>query len=295
MSLLVAKNLTKKFKNKVAVNHIDFQINAGELIAFLGPNGAGKSTTIGMLVGILKPDDGKISLHGLSPNQKNYHHQIGIVFQNSVLDDNLSVQDNLNIRAHLYQKIDSSFVKKIIKLFGIDLILNQKYKTLSGGQKRRVDIARALLHQPKLLFLDEPSSGLDIQTRNKIWETLNRLRKEYGLTILLTTHYLEEAENADYVYIIDRGEIKASGDVQKLKLKYTTSLLTLWSDQMDQLKHQIHYKYQAIDQHQIKVNIDDDSDAINLIASLKPLIKHFEYQHGTMNDLFVKLTGKGIR
>ncbi|TPR47218.1 ABC transporter ATP-binding protein, partial [Apilactobacillus micheneri] len=207
MQLLETKELTKKFKNYVAVDHLNLTINKGQLVALLGHNGAGKSTTISMLIGLIQPTSGNIEFEGLKVNESKYRRKLGVVFQNSVLDDDLTVKQNINIRSNMYRNLDASFKNKILNDLELSSILNQKYKTLSGGQRRRVDIERSLLNKPEILFLDEPSTGLDIQSRNKIWEFLNNLRKSIGLTIILTTHYLEEAEDADFVYVIDKGKL----------------------------------------------------------------------------------------
>ena len=199
--LIRTKNLVKTFGNKTVIDHLNLEVEEGKLLAYIGTNGAGKSTTMKMLTGLLKPTSGEIEL---SPNLK-----IGMVFQDSVLDAELSVLDNLKSRQSLYRNRDKSWMEKLIHLTGIEDFLNQAYGTLSGGQRRRVDIVRALLNKPNLLFLDEPTTGLDIQTRKAIWELLRRLQREEKLTIFLTTHYLEEAENADMAYIIDRGKVLA--------------------------------------------------------------------------------------
>lgn len=207
--LITTQNLTKKYGNKIAVNQLDLAIPQGALVAYLGTNGAGKSTTINMLVGLLKPTGGIISY---AKDLK-----IGVVFQNSVLDDHLTVSENLQSRAAMYQGIDQDWIERLTKIMVLTKFLHQRYGTLSGGQKRRVDIARALLNHPNLLFLDEPTTGLDIQTRNVIWGLLRKLQYEQGLTIFLTTHYLEEASNAELIYILEEGKVLATGSAAQLK------------------------------------------------------------------------------
>lgn len=184
--LIETYSLTKRYGKKLALNNIDIKIDKGQLVAYLETNGAGKSTTINILTGLLKQTSGTITY---APNLK-----IGVVFQDSVLDDNLTVKDNLYLRAGMYKKYSKEWLNQLIELIRIKNFLNQKYGTLSGGQRRRVDIARALIDRPNLLFLDEPTTGLDLQTRLVIWHLLQKLQKEQGLTIFLTTHYLEEAE-----------------------------------------------------------------------------------------------------
>lgn len=277
MKLLQAKDLTKKFPNKLAVNKISFTITQGDMVALLGPNGAGKSTIINMLIGTLQPTSGKIIFDEKVIKVQDYRTEIGVVFQESVLDDSLTVKDNLTFRSKMYAHPQQLSV--LMKEFELEKIWKQKYSSLSGGQKRRVDIARALINRPKLLFLDEPSTGLDIQTRAKIWAVLNQLRQTTGLTIVFTTHYLEESKNADYVYIIDQGQIIAEDTVVELRRKYTQNIL------------QLNYRNGAT----TKLTVDDKDEAIKILNSQDALITDFEYRPGTMDDVFLNLTGKEIR
>ncbi|MEJ6399869.1 ABC transporter ATP-binding protein [Nicoliella lavandulae] len=296
MELLTATNLTQRYGSKIAVNHINLSIHAGQLVAFLGPNGAGKSTTIKMLTGITQPKSGSISLSGLHPTDAKYRHQIGVVFQDSVLDSELTVRQNLMWRAKMYKHVDQQFIASLMQAFDIAAIANQKYGSLSGGQRRRVDITRALVNKPNLLFLDEPSTGLDIQTRNKIWEVLNQLRKEQHLTIILTTHYLEETNFADYVYVIDHGEIIASDTVTNLKREYASDLLTIDVTDVDAVKQLLDANWiVSVDAKQLQLKLPDVNTAIEFLAKARPLITAMEYKRGDMNDIFVALTGKKIR
>ncbi|WP_429970632.1 ABC transporter ATP-binding protein [Fructilactobacillus sp. Tb1] len=277
MSFLSAKSLTKVYKNKVAVNHIDLTINQGEFVTILGPNGAGKSTTIEMLTGLLKPTSGTIQLEGIIPAKKAYRDKIGIVFQNSVLDRELSVQDNLMLRANMYQNKKDVF--EIAKTIGIEKFMKQKYGTLSGGQRRRVDIARALLHRPEVLFLDEPTTGLDVQTRTTIWKVIEQLRKEWNVTIVLTTQYLEEAETSDKIYIVDSGKVLIEDSVQNIRKHYAKNTLVLHKEAGQQ----------AV------INNIDKNEAIKLLNENESIIDNFEYHQSTMDDIFMELTGKDIR
>ncbi|TPR18056.1 ABC transporter ATP-binding protein [Apilactobacillus timberlakei] len=295
MQLLETKELTKKFKNYVAVDHLNLTINKGELVALLGHNGAGKSTTISMLIGLIQPTSGNIEFEGLKVNESKYRRKLGVVFQNSVLDNNLTVKQNIDIRANMYKNLDSSFKNKILNDLELSSILNQRYKTLSGGQRRRVDIARSLLNKPEILFLDEPSTGLDIQSRNKIWEFLNNLRKSIGLTIILTTHYLEEAEDADFVYVIDKGKLVEGDTVDNLKNKYAKDTLTLYSDHLKNIKDNLNQKIVEETENSISINPEDHNEAINILSKFKPLITTFEYQRGSMDDIFIALTGKEVK
>ncbi|MCH4009420.1 ABC transporter ATP-binding protein [Companilactobacillus sp.] len=287
---LSVKNLSKKFDHKLVVNNIDLTINEGDLVAFLGPNGAGKSTTINMLTGLIPQTSGEIAIDDLKPTDTKYHQQIGVVFQKSVLDDDLTVKQNLQSRYGMYRNHTNN-LRKWIKLFQLEPLMNQKYKTLSGGQKRCVDIARALIHNPKILFLDEPTTGLDIQTRSLIWDVLNQLRKNQNLTIILTTHYLEEAELANFVYVIDHGQIIAADTVNNLKQDFAQNVLTLQLDSKNDLPQQVkNFQYQ-INADDVSVFIPTKNDAINLLDSLKQEIQGFEYRRGNMDDIFLKLTG----
>ena len=293
--MLEVTELTKSFGHKIAVDHINLQIEKGQLIAFLGHNGAGKSTTINMLTGLLKPDAGSISLEGHQPAENQYTHYLGVVFQDSVLDKQLTVAKNLSIASKLYRDCDKQFCEDLMQKFEIDTIKNQKYGSLSGGQRRRVDIVRSLLSQPELLFLDEPSTGLDIQTRKKIWEVLDQLRQEYGLTIILTTHYLEEANQADWVYVMDKGKIVASDTVDNLKAQYAKNSLTLFfkSEGLAQ-SMPLRENDQRVGK-KVTVKITSYQEAMQTINLYQNDINDFEYVHGTMDDIFIELTGKEIK
>lgn len=296
MTLLTATGVTKQFGTKIAVKQIDLTVQTGQLVAFLGPNGAGKSTTINLLTGTIEPTAGTIQMAGLSPNNRQYQKQIGVVFQKSVLDDQLTVWQNLKSRADMYQEISLTPESELITAFGLVPILNQTYGTLSGGQRRRVDIARALIHQPSLLFLDEPSTGLDIQTRMVIWRTLNQLRQQQGLTIILTTHYLEEAAEADFVYVIDHGQIIAADTVDRLQATYAQSQLTIETNQPELVLAQLAPAWRVSQaDRRLQIAIPDDQQAIALLVKVQAIITHFEFRQGNMNDIFMALTGKEIR
>lgn len=292
MSFLSAQSLTKVYKNKVAVNHIDLQIEKGEFVTILGPNGAGKSTTIEMLTGLLQPTSGSIQLNQASPDKKEYRTKIGIVFQNSVLDDELSVQDNLFLRAEMYKEVSKADVLETAHLIGIDNFIKQKYGTLSGGQRRRVDIARALLHRPEVLFLDEPTTGLDVQTRTKIWHILDNLRRKWKTTIILTTQYLEEAESSDKIYIIDNGKILLEDNVANIRKKYAENKLVIYSKENVELNYP---SIQKLNDTQYLISNIAKTDAINFLTANQALINNFEYRPSTMDDIFMELTGKEIR
>jgi len=294
MHFFETTNLTKKFGDKVVVNGVNLHVKKGQFIAFLGPNGAGKSTTVEMLIGLLTPTIGEISLEGIKVNCEKFRNKIGVVFQESVLDRDLTVMENLKIRANLYQNFDSEYFNQIIIKLELEAILKQQYGVLSGGQRRRVDIARALIHQPELLFLDEPSTGLDIQTRNKIWQVLNEIRETKQLTIILTTHYLEEVEYADYVYVLDHGEIIAENTLDNLKKEYAHDQLIIHFKGSSKFCDLIERNNQQIGQD-LKLITNSNIEAINILDDLKNEISSFEMRPGSVNDIFLELTGKEIR
>lgn len=296
MTLLTATGITKKFGAKTAVKQVDLTVQAGQLVAFLGPNGAGKSTTINLLTGTIAPTAGTIEMAGLKPDNRQYQKQIGVVFQKSVLDNQLTVWQNLKSRADMYQGVVLTPESELITAFGLTSILKQTYGTLSGGQRRRVDIARALIHQPKLLFLDEPSTGLDIQTRTVIWQTLNQLRQQQGLTIILTTHYLEEAAEADFVYVIDHGQIIAADTVEQLQATYAQRQLMIETDYPEVVLAQLAPEWRVLQtNHQLQIALPDDQQAIGLLTKVQSVVTHFEFRQGNMDDIFMALTGKEIR
>jgi multidrug/hemolysin transport system ATP-binding protein len=228
--LIKAEKLTMQYGSKVVLNNLNIKIPEGTLIAYLGTNGAGKSTTMHLLTGLMQPTSGEITYKS--------NLKIGVVFQNSVLDDGLTVRENLDIRAKMEGNVSREWKGKLIDSIGLINFLDQRYGTLSGGQKRRVDIARALLAKPDLLFLDEPTTGLDLQTREIIWKLINDLREQQRLSIFLTTHYLEEAELADNIYVLANGNLLAEGSAAKLVLNNAKSKLVLTLDTDKKLKFQ---------------------------------------------------------
>ena len=230
-NIIQVSNLTKKFKDFVAVKKIAFAVKKGEIFAFLGPNGAGKTTTIKMLTTLLQPSSGKIEINGFDPvtQQDKVRKSFGIVFQDQSLDDELTAFENMHFHAVLYNIPKEKRQKRITKLLQIVELWERKndfVKTFSGGMKRRLEIARGLLHNPKIFFLDEPTLGLDPQTRNKIWDYIKKLNKKYKTTIFFTTHYMEEAEKvAQKIAIIDHGKIISQGTLEQLKKQTKTNSL----------------------------------------------------------------------
>ncbi|MEX2805218.1 ABC transporter ATP-binding protein [Streptococcus sp. H31] len=282
--LIETKNLTKTYGDKTVVKQLNLTVPKGSLVAYLGTNGAGKSTTIKMLTGLLKPSYGRVRL---APGIK-----MGMVFQDSVLDDELTVKANLYNRAGLYKQMDKRWLTDLLDLTGLNGFLGQKYGTLSGGQRRRADIARALLNKPDLLFLDEPTTGLDIQTRQMIWDLLYRLKKEQGLTIFLTTHYLEEAENAELTYIIEQGQVLAQGTAMDLKKKYAKNKLYLVPRANQLLEN---FSYPLIETELgFLVEGLTAQEAIAVLSRYRDTLATFEFKPGTINDAFIAITGKEI-
>lgn len=279
--LIRTKDLIKTFGDKTVIDHLNLEVEEGKLLAYIGTNGAGKSITMKMLTGLLKPTSGEIELAA--------DLKIGMVFQESVLDEELSVLDNLKSRQALYRKQDKAWLEKLIRLTGLQDFLNQTYGTLSGGQRRRVDIIRALLNKPNLLFLDEPTTGLDIQTRRAIWEILRRLQHEENLTIFLTTHYLEEAENADMTYIIDHGKVLAKGSAKELKERYSKPYLLIETDNITAFSD---IDYKLLENGQLKMFVDDLANALAILSDKRDVISDFDYMKANINDVFLSITGR---
>ena len=279
--LIRTKDLIKTFGDKTVIEHLNLEVEEGKLLAYIGTNGAGKSTTMKMLTGLLKPTSGEIELAA--------DLKIGMVFQESVLDEELTVLDNLKSRQALYRKQDKAWLEKLIQLTGLDAFLNQTYGTLSGGQRRRVDIVRALLNKPNLLFLDEPTTGLDIQTRRAIWEILHRLQREENLTIFLTTHYLEEAENADMAYIIDHGKVLAKGSAKELKETYSKPYLLVETSDVAAFSD---LDCMRLGDGRLKIIVEDSAKALAILSDKRTVINDFDYVKANINDVFLNITGR---
>lgn len=296
-NIIEIENLSKSFKDVKAVSDLSFSVKKGELFAFLGINGAGKSTTISIICNQLKKDSGKIVIDGvdIDKNSESINSKLGVVFQASVLDSFLTVYDNLKNRAALYGIYGKEFEKRLDELSDIlnfkDL-LKRSVKKLSGGQRRKIDIARALFHHPKILILDEPTTGLDPQTKKNIWNVINKLRKEEQITVLLTTHYMEEAADADYVVIIDSGKKVASGTPLELKNKYTGDFITLYNvKEEDVIK--LGFPYEVI-RDAYRIAIPDTKTASDLIIEHQDIFNDFEITKGKMDDVFLQVTGKKL-
>lgn len=293
-NVIEIKELSKSYGKVKAVDGISFSVREGELFAFLGTNGAGKSTTISVIIGELKKDAGEVRIFGEDINEKKYEIKtnIGVVFQNSVLDKDLSVIDNLRIRAAIYGICGEEFEKKaheLGELLDFSDIMNRTVRRLSGGQRRRVDIARALIHSPKILILDEPTTGLDPQSRKQLWDVIAAVRAERGMTVFLTTHYMEEATDADYIIVLNKGKIAAEGTPLELKNKYSSDSMTLYNVDEGSVKT-LGYPYEKMTDA-YKITVPDTKTAKELIIAHPDIFSDFEVAKGKMDDVFIALTG----
>ncbi|HYI50344.1 MAG TPA: ABC transporter ATP-binding protein [Microbacterium sp.] len=291
--------LTKRYRDKVAVDDISFTVADGGVFAFVGTNGAGKSTTIGCLTTVLPFDSGDVSVtgHDVRRDGERVREAIGVVFQESLLDPLLTVRENLRLRGRLSRVARASLDTKISEvsgLIGLADFLDRRYGKLSGGQRRRVDIARALLHEPAVLFLDEPTAGLDPASRALVWHTLHELTARGDLTIFLTTHYLEETEEAARVCIIDDGRIIADDTPARLRAQYSRSVLTVTSDDPDSLVAlaRLAGADPMRDADVVVIGVDDAGTARRILASHGEHTLDFEFRHGRMDDVFLALTGR---
>lgn len=292
-TIIKIENLEKSFGKTKAVRKINLEVYEGSLFAFLGINGAGKSTTISMMYGGLKIDSGRITICGqdVATHLDKIKNQIGVVFQDSILDKTLTVYENLKFRAGFYGIFGQEFkarYQELEKLFDLAEIKNQKIQKLSGGQKRRVDIARAIIHQPKILILDEPTTGLDPGTRSKVWRIISKLREDFKMTIFLTTHYMEEAADADYVTILDKGRIIAEGTPLELKTQYATDVLHLYGVDESEVK-KLKIPYQKIHKD-FQIKVKNSAVVTQLIVKNPELFQDFELIKSTLDDVFLAVT-----
>lgn len=293
-NIIEISHLDKSFGDVHAVSDLSFRVKKGELFAFLGLNGAGKSTTIAMMCGQLKKDAGSVSIDGtqLNGNGLEIKNKIGVVFQYSGLDNALTVYDNLKYRAGLYGITGRAFEKRFLELSKLLEFADLKKRTvgkLSGGQHRRIDIARALFHEPKILVLDEPTTGLDPQTRKLVWKVIDQLRKEKHMTIFLTTHYMEEAADADYLVILAEGRIAAEGTPYDLKNQFTGDYITFYNGEEEQIRRlnlpieKIGYNY--------RIQVSNTKEATRLIVKYPEIFVDYEITKGKMDDVFLNATG----
>lgn len=303
-NVIEVKSLTKVFNGLTAVDHVNFEVNEGEIFGFLGPNGAGKSTTINMLATLLTPTEGEAwinSYHILSQKDM-VRKSIGMVFQDPSLDDRLTAEENLRFHARLYQVKPDNYKKQIdVVLKLVDLIDRRKniVKTFSGGMKRRLEIARGLIHFPKVLFLDEPTLGLDPQTRVHLWEYIVKVKEEHGMTIFMTTHYMNEAENCDRIGIIDYGKIVALDTAANLKKLVGGDIIRLETMEMEKLKSEITGRYGIQvkeDKNSIYFEVEDGEKFLpSILREAESSIDSIELRKPTLDDVFLYLTGRKIR
>ena len=290
-------HLNKSFGDVKAVCDLSFRVKEGELFAFLGINGAGKSTTINIMCGQLSKDSGSIVIdqNDLDKNVDNIKRELVVVFQNSVLDYALSVHDNLESRAALYGIVGKEFRQRLYELaqkLEFEQLLKRQVGKLSGGQRRRIDIARALLHKPKILILDEPTTGLDPKTRKTLWNVISELQKNENMTVFLTTHYMEEAAQADYVVIIDGGKISAEGTPLELKNTYTGDYITIYGVSENTVKA-LGVVYEKI-KDAYRLSVSNTSEATKLIIKNPEIFNDYEITKGKMDDVFLAVTGKKL-
>lgn len=293
--IIKIEHLNKCFGDVKAVNDLSFRVKKGELFAFLGVNGAGKSTTISIICGQLCKDSGNVWIKDIEADHadNNTKKLLGVVFQESVLDKPLTVKENLKSRAALYGITGNAFEKRLnelVELLDFGDYINRQVGKLSGGQRRRIDIARALIHRPEILILDEPTTGLDPQTRMLIWEVIERLQTEENMTVFLTTHYMEEAANAGYVVILDKGSIVAEGTPLELKNEYVKDTISLYGVTEDEIKT-LGTEYKTI-RDGYRIQVKNTLDATKLIVKHQEIFRDYEVTKGGMDDVFLAVTGK---
>lgn len=295
--IISIRNLSKSYGDVKAVKDLSFDVYRGQLFAFLGVNGAGKSTTISIICGQLKKDGGQVVIdgHTLDGRADEIKRSIGVVFQNSVLDKSLSVYDNLESRAACYGIVGKEFkdrLEELSRLLDFEDLLKRSVGKLSGGQRRRIDIARALLHEPKILILDEPTTGLDPQTRRRLQSVIDSLRRDRGMTVFLTTHYMEEAADADYVVILDSGAIVAQGTPLDLKNKYTGDFINIYNADEEKIKP-LGLPYRKVAQC-YRIEVKNTAAATELIRRHAELFTDYEVIKGNMDDVFLNVTGRNL-
>ena len=302
MENIIEVNHLKKYFNEIkAVDDISFRVKKGQLYGFLGVNGAGKSTTINMLCTLLNRTEGEVLVCGnrLGKEDREIRSKIGVVFQDNTLDDRLTIKENLMIRASLYDSNSNSLkanLDYVCDILDIGELLNRQFCKLSGGQKRKCEIAKALMNRPEVLFLDEPTTGLDPQTRQNVWEGLEKLRKEDGMTVFLTTHYMEEAAKAQYISIMEDGKLVADGTPSELKAQYAQDVLKLVPEDKEELsrsllEEELSFEYRS---NHIRVVIPNSMFGLDVLNKIKGNLRSFEVIQGTMDDVFLNVTGKNL-
>ncbi len=294
--IIQIKDIKKNYGPIEAVKGISFSIREGEFFSLLGPNGSGKTTTISMICTILSMDAGSVEICGyrVGRDDKKIRRMLGVVFQNNRLDSVLTVRENLEIRGRLYGLPKPTLENRIVKLLtitGAADLLKRKYGTLSGGEKRKIDIARALIHSPKILLLDEPTTGLDPESRSKIWQMVTNLRNEENVTILLTTHYLEETNESDHVVVLNEGRVQVAGKPSEIKDRYSHNLLIIHTNHKEELEVMLDdqntaYKYRD---GMFFIPLKNTKEAISIINDCQGLIESYEVKQGTMDDAFMSI------
>lgn len=300
--IIEVRGLVKKYGDLTAVDGISFDVDEGTLFAFLGPNGAGKSSTINAICTTTDITGGRVKVAGYDSATEGARVRacIGAVFQESVLDNLLTVHENLQMRAALYglpASIVRQRIKEVAEAVSITDILDRRYGKLSGGQRRRTDIARGLMHRPKILFLDEPTTGLDPQTRLRVWDTVKALQRKMNMTVFMTTHYMEEAAGADMVAIIDKGKIAAQGTPEELRMKYSKDYLKIQPNNPEDLKKALDDMGVEFgtDRELIIVKLNSSIEALALLKTIERHVFQFEVVRGNMDDVFMAVTGHAIR
>ncbi|MBO4551693.1 MAG: ATP-binding cassette domain-containing protein [Candidatus Methanomethylophilaceae archaeon] len=294
MAAVSVRDLRKSYDDFEAVKGISFEVKEGSFFAFLGPNGAGKSTTISILCSLLDYNSGTVEVFGKNPTDA--RTEIGVVFQDHMLDDKLTVRENVALRGSMYglkgQELNDA-VDKVLALTDSDEFADRRYGNLSGGQKRRADIARALVHNPKMIILDEPTAGLDPQSRTMLWRTVFNLNRETGLTVFLTTHYMEEASDADDIVIIDHGEIVAQGTSDELKEQYCTDYIRAIPKDQESFINKLSFENIrfTVDKGIFTIPVKDTIRSIGLLNKFKDDLESFEVRKGTLDEAFIKITG----
>lgn len=305
-NIIEAKGLTKYYGSKPAIDHIDFQVKEGEIFGFLGPNGAGKSTTINILCTIIGRTAGEVYINGLDlyQEQDEVRKNIGIIFQEKTLDEKLTAGENLLIHGRLYRMPENqinSRIDQVLAVVELNERKNELVSTFSGGMKRRLEIARGLMHYPKVLFLDEPTTGLDPQTRARIWDYLLTLKKEHQMTLFLTTHYMDEAEICEKIAIIDHGKIVAYGSPLELKEELAVSMVRFKPENVAMAQRYLNdrYRHEAkiVNSDKIEVQIREIPTpfVVEFIKKYDGQLKELEIIRPTLNDVFINITGRDIR
>jgi ABC-2 type transport system ATP-binding protein len=303
-AVIEVEDLTKTYGEVEAVRGIGFSVGAGEIFGFLGPNGAGKTTTIKILCTLLQPTSGRARLAGLdvATSPDDVRRRIGVIFQDPALDDRLTAEENLMLHAVAYRVPRAERAARIAEaLRFVDLEERGRdlTRTFSGGMKRRLEIARGLIHRPEILFLDEPTTGLDPQTRARTWEVLRALRRDFGTTLFLTTHYMDEAENCDRIAIIDHGKIVALDTPAALKQRVGKDLVTARSADPGALARLLSEKYgitsTPADGGLSFLVEEGDAFIVKLLTSDRPVLGGISVRRPTLDDVFLSLTGRQIR